>query len=348
MKLSRNATRLIVFLVLSVISISLILSLTVNEKTFEALGNINPVFLVYCLFFWFITITVDSIGITFFILGTGEKIRFLDAFKITFIRVFFNLITPFTFGGQPLIVFVLNKFGIPSGKASAIVMTRLMCMLIFTLILGVIALFLFSNAITNNAVLGSIFSATVIFALSVFILLILLLLFPPFMKIIVKIIGYVGNKISLIKNLEDFNKKSIAEIHNMRNSFISYFSKHFKYFFVGFICAGLFFTIHIFIIYIIINGVGVSMSIKQGLASCSLLYFCISFMPTPGSSGLGDGFFVLVFQRSVPLYLVGVVVVLWRVFFQYLTAVFGAFSSAKFFSKVMINNKKPGKPEKQD
>jgi hypothetical protein len=130
----------------------------------------------------------------------------------------------------------------------------------------------------------------------------------------------------------------------MRNSFVNYFTKHFGYFSLGFACAGVYFVIHLVIIYIIITGVGILLSITQGIASGSLLYFCISFMPTPGSSGLGDGFFVLIFQGSVPLYLIGIVVVLWRFFFQYLTAILGALSSARFFSKVVLNGKED-KPE---
>jgi glycosyltransferase 2 family protein len=339
MKLSRNAKRLFFFILLSVVSISIILFLTVNEKTFEALGEINPMFLLYCLLLWFACLSIDSLGITFFILGTGEKIRFFNAYKLTVIRVFFNLITPFTFGGQPFIVYVLNKFGVPGGKASAIVMTRLMCILIFTLALGIIALVLFNQVLINNSVISSIFAATVIFATTVFTLLILLLLFPPLSKVIIKLAGYVGKKVSLIKDPEKFNKKAVTEIHNMRNSFINYFKKHFGYFSLGFICAGLYFFIHLVIIYVIINGVGVDLGVKQGLASSSLLYFCISFMPTPGSSGFGDGFFVLIFQGSVPLYLIGIVVVLWRFFFQYLTAIIGALSSARFFSRVVFNGK---------
>ncbi|MBN2532397.1 MAG: flippase-like domain-containing protein [Spirochaetales bacterium] len=340
MKLSGNVVRLIVFIVLSIISISLILFLTVNEDTYKAIRGINPIFLVYCFLIWFINVVIDSIGMIFFVRGTGERIRFLDACKITCIRVFFNLITPFTFGGQPLIVYVLNKFGVPGGKGTAVVMTRLICMLVFTLVFGVIALVFFNKAITDNAVLGNIFSVTVILTIFLFVLLILLLLFPPIMKKIIKMIGYIGNKISLVKNLEKFNSKSIAEIYNMRNSFKNFFSKYFGYFILGFICIGFFFAIQIIIIYVIINGVGVYLSIKQGLASSSLLYFCISFMPTPGSSGLGEGFFVLIFQKNVPIYLVGIVVVLWRFFFQYLTAFLGAISSARFFSKAMV---KPGR-----
>ena len=151
--------------------------------------------------------------------------------------------------------------------------------------------------------------------------------------------GVVGNKLKIIKNLDEFNKKSVNEIYNMRNSFINYFRKHFKHLLLGFICSAIYFLLHVVIIVVIINGLGISITLKQGLTSGALLLFLIAFMPTPGSSGLGEGMFILIFQGSVPLYLIGIVIILWRFFYQYLTAIIGVFFSAKFFSQLLITKK---------
>jgi uncharacterized protein (TIRG00374 family) len=172
-----------------------------------------------------------------------------------------------------------------------------------------------------------------------FILLILIMLFPPIMKTIIGIIGTIGHKVKIIKNLEDFNNKAVHEINNMRNSFVNYFKKHILFFLSGFLCSGLFLFIHILIILAIISGFGVTINTSEGIILCFILLFCISYMPTPGSSGLGEGIFFLIFNGFVPYYLIGIVVILWRTFYQYLSALAGALFSARFFSKVIIADK---------
>lgn len=331
--------QLVIFLLLSVTSIVLIFYFTVNERTYETLLNYNPLYLLFCLFLWFLALTIDALGVIFFVLGTGEKIRFYNCYKLSTIRVFFNLLTPFTFGGQPLIIYFLNKYGVPSGKGSTIVITRLMCTAFFTMGGGIIALFLFKDTIGNNIMLSNVFLVTGILLALLFGVLILIMLFPPIMKTLIGFTGNIGYRLRIIKNLSDFNEKAIREINNMRSSFINYFRKHFGFFLSGFICTGLFFFIHIFIILAIIYGFGIPIDTSVGIILCLILFFCISYMPTPGSSGLGEGIFFLIFNGFVPYYLIGIVVILWRTFYQYLSALAGAVFSAKFFSKVIVKRK---------
>jgi glycosyltransferase 2 family protein len=338
-KLSKTIVRLIIFLVLSGISITVVLLLTVNEETFASLQTISPFFLLYCLGIWICVITFDAIGVLFFIRGTGEKIRLKDAYKLSVIRIFFNLITPFTFGGQPFMIFVLNKFGIPSGKGSTIVMTRLLCVGCFILIAGTLSLLIVKESVSSNPLLSNTFLITAILLICLFIILILVMLFPPIMKSVLSLIGKVGHKLTIIKDINGFNDKTAAEINSMRNSFINYFGKHFGSFILAFFFTAASIFLHVIIILVIINGLGVSMTPQQGIISGLLLLFCISYMPTPGSSGLGEGIFVLIYKGYIPLYLIGVVVILWRFFYQYLSAIGGALISSRIFSKIIITDK---------
>jgi glycosyltransferase 2 family protein len=75
----------------------------------------------------------------------------------------------------------------------------------------------------------------------------------------------------------------------------------------------------------------------------AMLIFLISFMPTPGASGLGEVLFIALFSGTVKVELVGVAVVLWRIFYQYLSAGLGAFFTARFFSDLW--KKLPSKQE---
>ena len=80
---------------------------------------------------------------------------------------------------------------------------------------------------------------------------------------------------------------------------------------------------------------GATIPFLHGVASIALLLFLIVFMPTPGSAGLGEAIFMLLFRGFVPSYMLGVAVLIWRVYFQYLSSAIGAISSSKLFSDLV-------------
>jgi uncharacterized membrane protein YbhN (UPF0104 family) len=67
-----------------------------------------------------------------------------------------------------------------------------------------------------------------------------------------------------------------------------------------------------------------------------MLLFLITFMPTPGAIGLGEAIFLLLFSKTVPSYMLGIAIVLWRFFFHYLSAILGAISSSKYMSDLIV------------
>ncbi len=344
MKLAKNQKQLFLFLGISVVSIVAVLFFTVNGNTISALGRIEPLYLVACLFVWAVAYAFDAFTNIFFVRGAGERIGLPDAVRLVAIRIFFNLITPFASGGQPASVFVLHKIGISPGKGSSIVVTRLMCLTLAS-VFGAFAAFVFlGDAITENAGLQAAFAGTGIVIGVSYCVALFALLNGKFLRLIVRFLGFIGAKVRLVKNVDDFYGKSVEQAAQAKKSFILYFTVHPWRFALGLACCFGWYVCQVFILFFIIRGLGIPVDLLHGFALSAMLIFLISFMPTPGASGFGELLFVALFSGTVKTELVGIAVVLWRIFYQYITAGLGGFFTARFFSELW----KKQEPDKKE
>jgi uncharacterized protein (TIRG00374 family) len=341
MALAKNTRQLLVFLIFTLVSITIICVITFSEETINALRSIQPFYFAVIILLWIFIVFSDSVGMKMFVNGTGEKLSLKEGVKLHFVRVFFNLITPFTFGGQPFIVMLMRKSGIPSGKGSSIVITRLLSFNLFSSCGGIFALIYFGDAINQNPALSVAFYLSGFFFIFLFVIAIAGLLIPPLMVFITNGISRLFHRLHIIKDIVSFREKAYTEIHNARNSFINYFSKHIKYLLGGTLLCGCLYGIQIAIMFMIFQSIGISFTLIHGFASCALLFFLIGFMPTPGASGIGDVIFLIIFANSLPKCLLGIAVILWRTFYQFLSAIGGAIYSSRFFSRMLVKDKKP-------
>ena len=90
--------------------------------------------------------------------ATGERLKIWLSYRLIAMRVFFNLVTPFSAGGHPFMIYALSREGIQGGKATAIVIVRLISLSLYTnlgALLGfVLILVLRLLPITPNMITG--------------------------------------------------------------------------------------------------------------------------------------------------------------------------------------------------
>jgi uncharacterized protein (TIRG00374 family) len=96
------------------------------------------------------------------------------------------------------------------------------------------------------------------------------------------------------------------------------------------------------LLWLILLGLGQSVPFLTGIVLASMLLFLITFMPTPGALGFGEAIFILLFAGTVPSYMLGIALILWRFFFHYLTAILGAISSSKYVSDFLVKRETIG------
>jgi len=349
-KNQKNFFRILIFTALSVVSILLVFVFTTDKQTnaaftFNALFNMKPLFLILTFVAWFCALSSDSINMMFLVHGTGEKLRIRDSYRLSLLRIFFNCITPFSAGGQPFTVFALTKLDVSSGKGSSVVIMRLILINICTFLGAIYAFFFFGNKIMDIPVLRWPFLITMILVIVLSAMGVLALLFPGLLLFLVKVLARILFKLHIVKNLASFKLAIIRQVVNARSSFKNFFTKHKGFLLGGFVSSIFMYVSQITTLFFIMKALGISITFATGFAGCALLIFLFSFMPTPGASGLGDILFVIIFTGTglIPKYLIGIVVLLWRTFYQYLSAIFGAIFSARFFSNRSIKTTIPDK-----
>jgi glycosyltransferase 2 family protein len=348
MGISKRATRIFIFVGLSIASIAIVLLLTVDQRTWEALSKVNPLFLLPFAGLWWISLSLDAFSLMLYTRGTDEKLKYIPAMRTSTLRIFFNVVTPFTFGGQPLSIVSLRHEGIPTGKASSIVITKLMTLIALAVIIGITAFLVFHNKISNIAVLNNVFFVSGFLGVFFVALIILGFLYPHFLVKLITRAGKLLHALRLVKDTQQLKRDVVKTVCLARRSFKKYFSHHLGYFIGGTACNGAGYFIQLFLLYLIFYGLGIEMPIVNGIILSAILLFLMTFMPTPGAAGFGEGMFVLLFAATVPKYLLGIAIVLWRFFYQYLSAIIGAISSSKYVSDMISNRDKNKEISKQD
>lgn len=336
--------RISILLILSALSIGGILYFTVDASTLEALGRITPFYLIIILLSWFAVRTLDAGALILLLRGANVKLPIIPALISVFLRIFYNLITPFSFGGQPFIVVYLQKHGVPPGKGATVVGTKLMILSFINMLTALIVLLFFPARLTGIAVVNSAIYLTVFISAIFVAILCLGMLYPQFLIAMVSKIGDLLHRFSILKDPEKMKHKVIHEAAGARRTFRKYFKTHRFEFFLSIILSAIMHFGQVAVLWFIFRGLGAAdLTFTDGLVLSALLHFVITYMPTPGSAGLGEGAFYLLFKGKVPDSIIGVTLVLWRLFYQYLAAIVGAGFSAAQVSEVVAQDREQKK-----
>ncbi len=340
--MSRGPKRLLILVAASVISIAAILYFTVDERTGDALSNVRPMFLLALLGLWIAVLLFDASAIMLYARGTDTKIGVLPALKTTTVRIFFNIVTPFAFGGQPFSVFSLHREGIPTGKGSSIVIIKLITLAAFSQVGALVSFLLFNDRISNITALNKVIMISGLAGGGMILLLTLGFLYPQFLVKIITAGSKVLHAIHLIKYPAKIRRMVIMQTAAARRSFKRYFSHHLGFFISGTLCNGMVYASQLVMLWLILLGLGIKVTFITGIVLASMLIFLLTFMPTPGAIGLGEGIFFLLFSKTIPTYMIGIAIVLWRFFFHYLSAILGAINSSSYLSDMLVKKKDAG------
>jgi uncharacterized protein (TIRG00374 family) len=339
-KMTKMKRNLYIFLGMTVILFGLMIGLTIGKKAadgkavFETV-QFNYYYIFILLGLWFVSYSADSIALKFFVKGTGERLSLLNSYKITSLKVYFNVITPFTGGGQPMMVYAMNTYKIPPGKGSNIVLTKLMTVAIFNFLCAMTSIIFFKSQITANRTLNIILFASAIFFSVTLTAGVVALLSKRFQHGFGKFITWIGSKIRLVKNPQktlDFINK---EAEQTRKSFRQYFSrKGIIYFLLGCFFNLVLYCSHVSIMLVILKGFNVEIGIMEALVKSAVLIFTLSFVPLPAGLGGGEVSYSLIFGKVIMTQLLGIVVLIWRLILQFFTAIVGGIVTAVYFSEL--------------
>ena len=255
------------------------------------------------------------------------KVRFL-AVKIAMMGFYYNLVTPFASGSQPMQIYALNKYDINLSKSIAIVTNKTVLFQTVVTIYSAVIIFLnievLKNELPSMLVLMSIGMVMNIVSLLGGMLIVLT---PNTMKIIVKVIVNILYRLNIFKSL---NKK----IHTI-NKFIDEYSYSIKLFiknkkalFLSIILTIIQLTVFFSISYCVYKAFNLNgLSLFDVLALQVFLYMSVSPIPTPGNVGANEVAFLTIFSNVFPGNIIGYSVFLYSIYVYYfLVVVCGLFT----------------------
>ncbi|MBQ1889103.1 flippase-like domain-containing protein [Selenomonas caprae] len=315
------------FLILLVLVISgIVIYSTVDIHTLRNLDKFQP---------WSIALAILAVSLGMFFDGSrlmhmvkisNEKITLYQAVQVIFGNYFLALLTPGATGGAVAQLMFLRHAGVPTGKATVLVIVRTLLSILF-LVFCMPFIFMHDAGIipgvSNETLMGITLTA-----------------FAVILAIIVGArrgyLDYVVVRCS--KRMKNERRRKFFAFYRDTKSAISLLSKAPRCMLLVFLESGL----NLLCIYAIVPCLLLGLGVTDAdwytvMGRMIFLNMLLYFTPTPGGSGIAEGGFVLLFSETVPAGTVGIVAVCWRLIAEYIPFLIGLYYTLTVFGRDFLN-----------
>lgn len=285
------------------------------------------IILVVC--YWFF----KSICLYVIVKEYKPKIKLFKMFQQILITQFFNGITPFSTGGQPMQVYMLRKSGLKVASATNIIVQEFIMYQLALIVIGALSLIL--NWKFQILSVSPVLKWLIILGFIINILVGLGLIFISFSKkfndFVGKLIIKIGAKIKLVKDMEKTLLKweeKLAEYNDCAKLFKKNKFLFVKCFLYNFLALFLFYLVPFFIFKSF--NFYIDITILEVLICSSFVLLIGNFVPIPGGSGGIEFGFLQFFSSYVPNSVVASALIIWR-FVTYYLGIFVGGIALSFF-----------------
>lgn len=308
---------------------------------FRAFAQMSPWYLALSLLLMVAYWALEALAIQIVLnkVSPGQKYR--NTCVTTMVGQYYNCVTPFASGGQPIQAIYMGRYGVPASASISVLMSRLILYHIAETLYCLVVLVLRFSFFTEDAG-GLMVLALIGFAVcSAFIVFLLLVSFCKdfTMKVIRKFIFFLG-KIRILKNpqktCDGIEDSMNASFNNMK-----FIVKEPMMIIKVIAVTILQLTAYFAISYTIYRGFGETGSDFLTVISCQAFVYMISaFMPMPGAMGASEGAYVGYFSHVYEdATLVPVSTFIWRFLTFYLPIIVGIILT------LILQRRKKGKNE---
>lgn len=315
-----------IFIGLSILTVTIILTLTATKETGKVLLDINPVYLPGILGLLALYMVLEATRVRLIAHAiTGKWIPMGLSIQVLFCGAFLSAVTPFQAGGFPIQIYILNKAGLKWGEALLTLLLRALFYLLGVILLFPLLLPYFQASFKGGSM--QILSKYPIFAYIFLLgLLVLILFYPkPLKKIIYSLTFRKGKRTKLTRVVFGI----FREIHRMRMGFFNFVKKRRLYSIIILMLTIIVYIPNYSIAPLILHALSIKTPYFDTILRQIFLLFAAFFFPTPGAAGIIEGGFTALFYSSVPKHLVGVFTILWRFFTYHLVVIIGGFLTLK-------------------
>ena len=321
--------------ILIVLSIVLYFSLKDNyEEIISAIINIKPSYIFISVILLILYRFILSIVYYNIVKINKEEIPLLKCFQINLMTLFFNGITPFSGGGQPMEIYYLHKEGLIVTKSTNITLQNFIVYQIALVTVGVIALtynniynlFPNDNFIKRLVVLGFLVNFLVLVAS--FIL--------SFGK---KLQTFISNKVlrlltklHIIKDEEKISGKITEYLNNFHKN--AKYLKRNKKLVLCLVLLNIMGLLTFYSMpYFIAKGLNLSITLTNSIVATAYVMIIGSFIPIPGGTGGIEYGFIFFYSYLIKGSLVNALMLIWRCISYYFGMILGAMSLSLYRKK---------------
>ena len=292
------------------------------EDIVTAFARIDIKYIIAAIIFFFLSILIKAY-VNYMIVNDKKKVSLLESIKHNLIIQFFNGVTPFATGGQPMEVYMLTEHNISVSKATNQTIQSFIFYQIALVICGFLAVAynFFFHLFPKVTILQHLVLLGFIINIGVAVFLIMISHSRKATNQICKIFKWLFKKLKI--------KREDKEIEKSFNDFYNGFQEMKKrkgLFTVGVLLniASLLclYIVPYFVLYSMSSSYG--MDIQETLTASAYVYVMGSFVPIPGASGGIEYGFTQFFGNFIGLNMIGAVLIIWRTITYYLGIIIGA------------------------
>lgn len=342
--LDRIKRGVLIVVLLGILAVGVVIALTFDRRTVEALEAIDLSFLVLSL--GAVTMIWLFSALPFYILSKviNKPISFSVALLVYLGGSFVGFITPFGSGLLPMQIYILTNYGFTAGQATALTSSRATISSWLFFVLGSVIFLAFRSSIPSPFgvdILLLIIVATAIWSLVT----LFFIRYPESAKRTIS--RMVGSRI-LSKRVREntlsrVQQRLFREIDFLSSNLRELFSsRNIPVIVLVFIIEAAAWLSLFAVLPLILFGFGVTGDIAQLLFRIFLLFSLVPASPTPGGSGVIELAFAVLLIDLVPRHILGLVVLIWRALTYYLTILVGGAIALRIITKSAFSKNSEG------
>lgn len=303
-----------------------VIYLTVDVDTLRHLDSFKPWSIVAALICLAVGMYFDGTRLTGLAKISGERLSLGQAVQVIFGNYFLALLTPGATGGAVAQLLFLRQAGLPTGKATVIVLVRTILSILFLLVCMPIVFYL------DPGLVPWISTKTLATASGIILILILGGIWLVRSNLIGRLLIIVMRRFR-----PSLRRRFYILYRDVRGAIFLLSAAPLGVVRV-FLESGLSLLALYSIVPTLFLGLGINIDWSVILGRMIFLNFLLYFAPTPGGSGIAEGGFVMLFNEFLPPGTVGILAVAWRIIAEYLPFLFGMYFTVKVFGESFLTH----------
>ena len=335
MKKSGKKLNLIICGIAFVIMIVYLFVFDKPEKVFNSLRAINPWFIIIGVLFMVGYWLCEALTVHVLLKTMQKNVKLYYSWTDTIIGQYFNCITPFASGGQPMQTYYFVKFGVPLGNALTALLSRFIVYQFILTLYSVFTLCIGLGQFGENLMQKGLMPFVIIgFVINTFVIIFLIGIAVwrkgtiKFLNMIITLLA----KMHILKNPMRQRVYFTREVEKFHTNFM-FLKKHIPAIIKACFFTFIQLTLFLSITYVLYLGFGLEgAGLLQILSYQAFVLMISSFIPLPGAMGAAElgfaGFFGDIFGEFT-----GTAMMIWRIFTFYLPIVVGMIFTLTLKSK---------------